>query len=458
MRHICAILSTPSRLRKALKTKTSYPLADHSTVSRISCPLGGEGSAFLSFFAGGHYWPYTEVCKFVISYISTRIACYNGLIVQAAINNLLPLFYVIIQRDFNVSVEKLGMLTAVNFVTQLLVDLFAAAFVDRLGWRRSICLSHILAVAGFAALSFLPGMIDPYMAVVISVIVYASGSAIIEVMVSPIVEALPSTDKGGQMALLHSFYCWGQLAVVLLSTVALAVFGEWLWKYLPLFWAIVPIVNFFLFLKTPLVIPDHVQEKKRLGSELRALFTNPMFLLMMLMMLCAGACELAMAQWASYFAEAALGTSKLLGDLLGPCMFALFMGAGRLTYSLAQRKPSPPQIVAMCAGLCIVCYAVAGLSGNAYVSLAACALTGLSVSLMWPCTFSYAASCLPVGGTAMFALLATCGDIGCALGPAVMGYIADLSSFRTALTSMTVFPMLLLAASVFVQTKRLRRN
>lgn len=303
----------------------------------------------------------------MISYISTRIACYNGLIVQAAINNLLPLFYVIIQRDFNVSVEKLGMLTAVNFVTQLLVDLFAAAFVDRLGWRRSICLSHILAVAGFAALSFLPGMIDPYMAVVISVIVYASGSAIIEVMVSPIVEALPSTDKGGQMALLHSFYCWGQLAVVLLSTVALAVFGEWLWKYLPLFWAIVPIVNFFLFLKTPLVIPDHVQEKKRLGSELRALFTNPMFLLMMLMMLCAGACELAMAQWASYFAEAALGTSKLLGDLLGPCMFALFMGAGRLTYSLAQRKPSPPQIVAMCAGLCIVCYAVAGLSGNAYV-------------------------------------------------------------------------------------------
>lgn len=201
MRHICAILSTPSRLRKALKTKTSYPLADHSAVSRISCPLGGEGSAFLSFFAGGHYWPYTEVCKFVISYISTRIACYNGLIVQAAINNLLPLFYVIIQRDFNVSVEKLGMLTAVNFVTQLLVDLFAAAFVDRLGWRRSICLSHILAVAGFAALSFLPGMIDPYMAVVISVIVYASGSAIIEVMVSPIVEALPSTDKGGQMAL-----------------------------------------------------------------------------------------------------------------------------------------------------------------------------------------------------------------------------------------------------------------
>lgn len=390
---------------------------------------------------------------FVKPYASTRVACYNGLIVQAAINNLLPLFYVILQRDFNVSVERLGMLTAVNFITQLIVDLFAAVFVDRLGWRRCICLSHIFAVGGFVMLSFLPGVIDPYTAVVLSVIVYASGSALIEVMVSPMIEALPSEDKGGQMALLHSFYCWGQLLVVLLSTGALALFGEWIWKYLPLFWAVVPLLNFFLFLKTPLVIPDQEKEN-RLRTALRTLFSSPVFYLMLLMMLCAGACELAMAQWASYFAEAALGTTKLLGDLLGPCMFALFMGAGRLSYSLARRKPRPLQAVALCGGLCIICYAVAGLSGSAYVSLAACALTGLSVSLMWPCVFSYAAGRLSGGGTTMFALLATCGDIGCALGPAVMGYIADLSSFRTALTAMTACPVLLVAAAVLAMRGR----
>lgn len=390
---------------------------------------------------------------FVKPYASTRVACYNGLIVQAAINNLLPLFYVILQRDFNVSVERLGMLTAVNFITQLIVDLFAAVFVDRLGWRRCICLSHIFAVGGFVMLSFLPGVIDPYMAVVLSVIVYASGSALIEVMVSPMIEALPSEDKGGQMALLHSFYCWGQLLVVLLSTGALALFGEWIWRYLPLFWAVVPLLNFFLFLKTPLVIPEQEKEN-RLRTALCTLFSSPVFYLMLLMMLCAGACELAMAQWASYFAEAALGTTKLLGDLLGPCMFALFMGAGRLSYSLARRKPRPLQAVALCGGLCIICYAVAGLADSAYVSLAACALTGLSVSLMWPCVFSYAAGRLPGGGTTMFALLATCGDIGCALGPVVMGYIADLSSFRTALTAMTAFPVLLVAAAVLAMRGR----
>lgn len=214
-----------------------------------------------------------------------------------------------------------------------------------------------------------------------------------------------------------------------------------------------PLLNFFLFLKTPLVIPEQEKEN-RLRTALRTLFSSPVFYLMMLMMLCAGACELAMAQWASYFAEAALGTTKLLGDLLGPCMFALFMGAGRLSYSLARRKPRPLQAVALCGGLCIVCYAVAGLAGSAYVSLAACALTGLSVSLMWPCVFSYAAGRLPGGGTTMFALLATCGDIGCALGPAVMGYIADLSSFQTALTAMTAFPVLLVAAAVLAMRGR----
>ena len=393
------------------------------------------------------------------NYKKTLAACCLGYVTQAIAANFAPLLFLTFGSAYGIGLEKIALIPLAFYLTQFLIDFAAAKFADRIGYRFCVAASQVLSAAGLALLTILPELLPvPFAGILISVVLYAMGSGLIEVLISPIVEACPFENKAGMMSLLHSFYCWGQLAVVLLSTVALAVFGEWLWKYLPLFWAIVPIVNFFLFLKTPLVIPDHVQEKKRLGSELRALFTNPMFLLMMLMMLCAGACELAMAQWASYFAEAALGTSKLLGDLLGPCMFALFMGAGRLTYSLAQRKPSPPQIVAMCAGLCIVCYAVAGLSGNAYVSLAACALTGLSVSLMWPCTFSYAASCLPVGGTAMFALLATCGDIGCALGPAVMGYIADLSSFRTALTSMTVFPMLLLAASVFVQTKRWRRN
>lgn len=405
------------------------------------------------------YWDYILYYPviFLKKYTSTRIACYNGYIVQAAINNLLPLFYAIIQRDFQITVERLGALTAVNFITQFVVDLLAVRYADRIGWRRCICASHVLAVAGFVMLAFLPGIIDPYTAVVLSVIVYASGSAVIEVMVSPIIDALPSSDKGGQMALLHSFYCWGQLGVVLLSTLALSLFGEEIWTVLPLAWALVPAVNFFLFIKVPLVIPERDESERAGKGRVKRLFSLRIFCLFMLLMLCAGAAEQAMSQWASYFAESALGVTKLAGDLLGVCMFAFFMGLGRVLFFFVGRRVTCSAAVMFCSALCVICYCTAGFSVNAYVSLAACALTGLSVSLMWPCVFSLAAERIKDGGTAMFALLAVCGDIGCAAGPALLGLLAGSFGLKSSLPAIAVFPLFMLCA-LFIMNKTEKRR
>lgn len=357
----------------------------------------------------------------------TRRACYLGYATQAIVNNLAPLLFIVFQTRYDVPIEMLGRLVLLNFGTQLLTDLVAVRFADRLGYRVPLLLAHVLAAAGLVLLGVLPSVLgNPYLGLCLAIVVYAIGGGLLEVLVSPVVDALPSPQQGkaAAMSLLHSFYCWGQVAVVIGTTLLLAALGQESWQLLPLLWALVPLANLGLFARVPL--PPTVAEEHRTG--LRTLSRTPAFGIAVVLMLCAGAAELTMSQWSSLFAEDGLGVGKVAGDLAGPCLFAVFMGLGRIGYGLyGARIPLAPAMVC-CGALGTGCYLVAALAGNALVSLVGCAVCGLAVSLLWPGTFSLAAARFPLGGAAMFGVLAIFGDAGGALGPWFAGAAADASA------------------------------
>lgn len=398
---------------------------------------------------------------------STLHACYLGYITQACIANLAPLLFVLFRQQFGLSLEMLGRLVLLNFATQMIVDFLSVQFVDRIGYRVSIVGAHICAVLGLVGLSVLPQVMDPFSGLTIATILYAIGGGLIEVLVSPIVDSLPGDAKASSMSLLHAFYCWGQVAVVLLSTLFLH-FWSGSWPLLPLLWALLPLGNLFFFLRVPLM--PVVEEERRI--PLGKLLRSKTFLLFMLLMTCAGASELGMCQWASYFAEAGLGVGKVLGDLLGPCLFAVFMGIGRTVYGiLGDRLPLRPALLT-CGGLTIACYLVAALSPIPFLNLLGCSLCGLGVSLMWPGTLSLAADRYREGGTATFGILAMSGDIGCSVGPWLIGLIssaaaeapafssqvsalgADSFGLRAGLMIATIFPVLLLVGILFLRTPK----
>lgn len=355
------------------------------------------------------------------TYRGTMLACYQGIISQAIINNLAPLLFVIFQDRFDISLERIGLLIMINFGTQLIVDALSVQFADKIGHRPLMVGAHIACALGLVFLSVLPNALpSPYLGLVLAVITYAIGGGLIEVLVSPIVDSLPGDAKTSAMSLLHSFYCWGHVAVVLLTTAMLALFGQGLWYILPLVWAIVPAANIFNFSKVPLA--PQISEHERI--PLRRLMTNKIFLLAILMMICSGASEQAMSQWASLFAEKGLQVSKTLGDLLGPCMFAVCMGIGRTLFGIWGEKIRLSRALAACAALCVACYLVTALSANPFVALVGCAVTGFSVSLMWPGMISLSARMFTTGGTALFALLALGGDLGCSVGPWLTGIVS----------------------------------
>ena len=384
---------------------------------------------------------------------STLRACYVGYITQACIANLAPLLFFLFRRQFGLTLEELGRLTLLNFITQMVVDFLAVYVCDRIGYRASVAGAHVFAVLGLVGLSLFPQVMDPYTGLSIATVLYAVGGGLIEVLVSPIVDALPGEAKASSMSLLHAFYCWGQVAVVLLSTLFLH-FWSGTWPLLPLLWALLPLANLFAFLRVPLM--PVVEEARRI--PLKSLLKSKTFLLFFALMLCAGASELGMCQWASYFAEAGLGVDKVVGDLLGPCLFALFMGTGRTVYGiLGERLPLRPALLC-CGVLTVVCYLVASLSPLPLLSLFACALCGLGVSLMWPGTLSLAAERYRDGGTATFGLLAMAGDIGCSMGPWLIGLVSsalldapaaaemtDNIALRVGMLVAVVFPVLLAA-------------
>lgn len=377
-----------------------------------------------------------------LSYRNTRYASYIGYITQAIINNLAPLLFIMFQQEFQISLEKIGLMVSVNFGVQIIVDLIAAKYVDRIGYRRAIVMAHIFAVMGLVCMGTLPYlMADAYTGLIIAVVINAIGGGLIEVLISPIVEALPGDEKEAAMSMLHSFYCWGHVGVVLISTLYFNVAGIANWRYLPLIWALVPLFNIFYFLAVPIC---HLVEDGE-AIPLRRLFCVNIFWIFIVMMVCSGASEQAMSQWASLFAEEGLKVSKTLGDLLGPCAFAVLMGLSRLIYGIYGTKIDLQKAIVGGAVLCVVSYLVTVFSPIPLLSLAGCAVCGFSVGIMWPGVFSLASKHYPQGGTGMFAMFALAGDVGCSSGPGLVGILSEaLGGLKTGLMFAIVFPIVLI--------------
>lgn len=378
-------------------------------------------------------------------YQPTVYACFVGYIVQAIVNNFVPLLFLTFHSSYGIPLIQITFLVTLNFGIQLLVDLASVAFVDRIGYRLSLMIAHGCAAAGLALLAFLPDWLpDPYVGILISVVLYAVGGGLLEVLVSPVMESCPTPNKEAAMSLLHSFYCWGHVGVVLISTAFFTLFGISHWRVMACIWAIVPLVNLIVFSRVP--IASLIKEGQT-GMSLAELLKNRLFWILMLLMVCAGACEQAVSQWASTFAEQGLGVSKTLGDLAGPMLFAILMGTSRAIYGkLGDRLPLEKCILG-CAVLCLVSYLVISLCPIPAISLIGCGICGFSVGIFWPGVFSMATAALPMGGTAMFALLALGGDVGCSGGPTYVGAVSSAlgGDLKRGILLAIVFPVLMLA-------------
>ena len=387
-------------------------------------------------------------------YQKTLAACYLGFVTQAIAANFAPLLFLTFQNTYGISLEKIALIPVVFYLTQLLIDLGATKFADKIGYRICVVTSQVVSAAGLVLLAILPEILPlPFLGILIAVIFYAVGSGLVEVLVSPIVEACPFENKDGRMSLLHSFYCWGAVGVILGSTLFFAVFGIEHWRILTLIWALVPLVNIFQFLTCPIERLAEDGESLPLGK----LFRMPLLWMMILLMICSGASEATMAQWASAFTESALGVSKTVGDLAGPCLFAAFMGISRILYGKMSTKLNLTKAMLLSDLLCVACYLLASLSPLPILGLAGCALCGFSVGIMWPGTISLSSQKCPQGGTAMFAVLALAGDFGSTVSPAIAGSLSEMAggNLKAGLLAATFFPILLVVR-LFVLNRKMK--
>ena len=378
------------------------------------------------------------------NYKMTMYACFTGYIVQAIVNNFVPLLFVTFQTDFQIPLSQITMLITVNFMIQLLIDLLSAGFIDKIGYRASAILAHVCTILGFVLLTILPGALpNAFAGILIAVVIYAVGGGLLEVLVSPIIEACPTDNKEKAMSLLHSFYCWGHVGVVLLSTLFFAVFGIAKWRILALLWMIIPAFNILLFSRAPI---NSLQEEGETGLSLKELLGQKLFWLFMLMMLCAGASEQAVSQWASTFAEKGLGISKTMGDLAGPMAFAVLMGTSRLLYGKYGDKWDLNRFMQYSVLLCMASYLCIVLVPVPVIGLLGCAVCGFSVGILWPGTFSKASASIKNGGTAMFAMLALAGDLGCSGGPMLVGLVSSSfgDNLKMGILAAILFPVLML--------------
>lgn len=385
----------------------------------------------------------------MLKYRYTKLACYIGYVVQAIACTFLPLIFVMLQNTYHISYEKLGRLILVCFVTQLFVDVASIKAVQYFGYRKMAVAAQIFAAVGFASLSFLPKILPPYTGITVAVIIYSVGSGLIEVMISPIMEYLPTENKSGNMALLHSFFCWGNVFVVIGTTIMIYFMGEDGWDIISLVWAVIPLINMFLFLWVPIVQPDVGKS----GSA-KSLLSSPVFFVMMLLMFFSGASEMAVSNWMSAFAEQSLKMPKLLGDLVGPCLFAVCMGLGRVLFSFFGDKLSMKKVLLVFSFFTGISYLVLALSKSVGVSLFAGVFIGITVSVMWPGVLSFSAARFPMGATAMFGLLAMCGDLGCSFGPWLTGLVADSYDLNTGFLVVAVFPILMFIVMIFLNRKK----
>ncbi len=376
------------------------------------------------------------------NYRKTLTACYLGFVTQAISANFTPLLFLTFKGTYGISLEQLAMIPLVFYFTQLLVDIVAAKYADKIGYRLCVIASQLLSSVGLLFLTFLPDLMpNAFAGILIAVGLYAIGSGLIEVLLSPIVEACPFENKAGVMSLLHSFYCWGAVGVILGSTLFFALFGIAQWKILTVLWALIPLYNAINFISCPI---------EKLGEDgtnmsIRQLLSVPMFWMMIFLMICAGSSEATMCQWASAFTESALEVSKLIGDLAGPCMFAVFMGIARMLYGKFSEKLNLVKTMLLCGFSAVLCYLLASLAPLAILGLAGCALCGLAVGIMWPGTISLSAQKCPGGGTAMFAFLALAGDLGATAGPVLVGKVAEMTgeNLKNGLLAATIFPVCL---------------
>ena len=386
-------------------------------------------------------------------YQKTLIACYLGFITQAITANFAPLLFLTFHRTYQISLGRIAFISTAFFFTQLLVDLFCAKYVDRIGYRRSVIASEIFSASGLIGLAFLPSLLpDPYVGILISVIIYAMGSGLIEVLVSPIVEACPFDNKESVMSLLHSFYCWGSVGVILLSTIFFAIFGIENWRILACIWALIPLYNTFNFISCPI---ESLTEEGE-GLSIRQLCHIPIFWIALILMVCAGASEISMAQWASAYVESALGISKSIGDIIGPCLFAVMMGTSRSFYGKYGEKIDLMKFMIGSGALCLVCYLLSALAPLPFLNLVGCAVCGFSVGIMWPGTISIASKKIPLGGTAMFALLAMAGDLGGSVGPGIVGFVTQNANdnLKVGMLAGCVFPTVLVLSVLLLKRKR----
>lgn len=379
------------------------------------------------------------------NYKMTMYACFIGYIVQAVVNSFVPLLFVTFQMEYHIPLTQITLLITVNFVIQLVVDLLSAGFVDKIGYRASAIIAHACAGTGIFLLTILPELFsNPFYGILLAVMVYAIGGGLIEVLISPVLEACPTDNKESAMSLLHSFYCWGCTGVVLLSTLFFAVFGTSHWKILALIWVILPAANLILFTKVPIY---SLHEEGESGMSISELFRVKVFWLLMAMMLCAGASEQAVSQWASTFAEKGLHIQKTVGDLVGPMLFSVLMGLSRLIYGKYGEKFNLDRFMKGSCVLCVASYLCISLVPVPIVGLIGCAICGFSVGIMWPGTFSKASAAIKRGGTVLFAMLALAGDLGCSGGPTLVGFVSSAFSgnLRLGILTAIVFPVLLLA-------------
>lgn len=393
----------------------------------------------------------------VKNYKKTLLACYLGFITQAIAANFAPLLFLKFHSDYGIPLGKIALISGTFFVAQLIVDALCARFADRIGYRKCALAAEMCSAAGLIGLAFLPELLpDSFTGIIISVIVYAVGSGLIEVLGSPIVEACPFEHKEAVMSLLHSFYCWGSVGVILLSTLFFAVWGVDSWRMLACIWAVVPLFNIYNFAVCPI---EYLTDDGN-GMSAGGLLRLPLFWIAVILMVCAGASELSMAQWASAYAETALGLSKAVGDLAGPCMFAITMGISRTIYGKYGDRMNLMKFMMGSGLLCLLCYLAASLSGGSLVGLTGCILCGFSVGIMWPGTISICSKRIPAGGTAMFALLAMAGDLGGAFGPGLVGSITQLTNdnLQMGMLAGCLFPLVLIVSLFILKNFREGQN
>ncbi len=386
------------------------------------------------------------------NYKKTLTACYLGFITQSISANFTPLLFLTFKGSYGISFEKIALIPLVFYLTQLFVDLAASKFADKIGYRVCVVASQVVSALGLILMAVLPEALpSPFIGILMSVILYAVGSGLIEVLLSPIIEACPFENKDGMMSLLHSSYCWGAVGVILGSTLFFSLFGVESWKILTLIWAIVPLYNTFNFISCPIERLNEDGESMGIGKLLK----TPIFWLMILLMVCSGASEATMTQWTSAFTEAALGVSKTVGDLAGPCLFAMFMGITRMLYGKFSEKLDLTKTMLFCAIMCVGCYLLASLSALPFLGLAGCALCGFAVGIMWPGSISISSHNCPRGGTAMFAFLALAGDLGATVSPTIVGGFAEAAGgdLKSGLLVATVFPVVLVIALVVLKCR-----